>query len=197
MGNSGSKSEKSASPPPTPATTTNGMKEAESVAAFAAESAAQTREAISVPIPRPSGAIAGDGSKHSLATLNVGGTMVHSNKEIQQLIKDHEGLNMSSRKRMELSEQWKFYVFSEPLQRGIDAGFILGSATGALACYWPHNRFPLRLASFWAAGFATGMMGLPIAVAIFDASNEERVRRKENDLYRKQREDFLAELKSK
>ena len=131
-----------------------------------------------------------------MATLQVGGTMMRNQAEIDRIIKDQEGLNMSSTRRMELSDQWKFYLGCEPIQRGMDAGFVLGSFTAAIAYYWPHNKKPARITAFWFGGFAIGMMGLPMVMTAFEISNEERMKKREGELFAKQRKDYIDGLKN-
>ena len=136
-----------------------------------------------------------DNKGNPMATLQVGGTIVRNQTEIDRVIQQQEGLNMSQNRRMELSDQWKFYLGCEPIQRGVDAGFVLGSITASIGYYFPKNRKPARVMTFWFGGFAVGMMGLPIATMVWHARNDERMRQRERELFARQRQEYHDNLK--
>ena len=134
-------------------------------------------------------------ASQSFATLRTGG-IVQEQEKIKKFIQDSEGLNISQYRKKQLSEQWKFYLTSEPIQRGIDTGILLGSLTSVGSCYWPRNRVPFFVASYWCLGFAAGMLTMPLFLIYFEITNEARIKRDEKRLFAKQRKEYLESLKN-
>jgi hypothetical protein len=105
-------------------------------------------------------------------------------------IKESEGLDIGFHERRKLAQQWRFFLSCEPIQRGMDAGIILGSVTAVVAAYQPKNRHPLKVVCFWMAGFSAGMIVLPACLLLSEISNQRRLKAREHDLYDKQRKLF-------
>ena len=148
-----------------------------------------------ISIPRPD--VTPDRNK-SLATLSVGPQIVAREDQaaINKVIQNMEGLDIGQRRRRELSEQWKFYLGSEPFQRGIDAGLVLGGFAVVGMCFWPKNRVPQRLIPVWCAGFAIGMISYPLYIMYNEINNEARMMHREKTMFAKQRAEYLEKLKS-
>jgi hypothetical protein len=112
------------------------------------------------------------------------------NKEVQEYIRETEGLNMGERRLSELAQQWRFYLSCEPIQRGMDAGIVLGSITGAASMYWPKWRNPVSVGLFWFGGFAVGMVTFPMALVWHEIRNMNRIQAKEHEMFQQQRQDY-------
>eukprot|EP00742_Colponemidia_sp_Colp-10_P025358 GILJ01030678.1.p1 GENE.GILJ01030678.1~~GILJ01030678.1.p1 ORF type:complete len:207 (+),score=18.35 GILJ01030678.1:86-706(+) len=114
-------------------------------------------------------------------------------KDSRDYIVEHEGLMVGDEKRRQLSQQWWFALSSEPLQRGLDAGLILGAVTaGTLVMTKKQYRSqPGKVAFLSLLGFCVGCMSVPLAVVYLDAKNAEKVRQRDRDRMRQQRDEYL------
>ena len=115
-------------------------------------------------------------------------------KQMKQYLSDTEGLNIGSKQLTELSQQWRFFLASDPVQHGLDAGFLLGSFTAVASSIKPQNRIPLRVFSFWMYGFAAGMMGFPMLCMGWEQYNMNRIMKTEKDMFKEQRKDFYQRV---
>ena len=126
-----------------------------------------------------------------------GGTMITIDNntpkdEIRRILSQTEGLDISARRRDELSQQWRFMLASDPIQYGMDAGFLAGCTLAAGSLHWKVNRHPVRLGCIWCAGFAVGMITFPLAMVAWEEYNMSRVLRNEKDMMKRQREEFYS-----
>lgn len=120
----------------------------------------------------------------------MGLSNVNDPMAIQKYIREQEGLDLGVQRRRELAKQWRFFLSCEPIQRGMDAGFVLGSLVAFGAAYQPRNRHPLKLCCFWFAGFGVGMITLPLSLSVLELYNMERIKSREGEMYAKQRQAF-------
>nr|CAJ2468211.1 unnamed protein product [Leishmania braziliensis] len=111
-------------------------------------------------------------------------------KDIKQYIIEQEGLDIGQARRRALSQQWRFFLSCEPMQRGLDAGIILGSLSAFVAFRKPRNRIPLKIAFIFFGGFCVGMVSVPLMVVGADSYNAQRIRKLEQELFEKQRSEF-------
>jgi xanthosine utilization system XapX-like protein len=116
-------------------------------------------------------------------------------KDMRQYIIEQEGLDIGKARKRALSQQWRFFLSSEPIQRGMDAGLILGCVTAALSARNPAKRQAPRVAAFWLAGFSVGMIAVPTMVYVADSANSRQIKKKEKELFSRQREDFYNKSK--
>lgn len=112
-------------------------------------------------------------------------------KDMKQYIIEQEGLDIGQARRKALAQQWRFFLSCEPLQRGLDAGIILGSFAAAFSAYRnPKNRIPIKIAFVFLGGFSVGMFSVPLLVITADSYNTQRIKKLEKDLFDKQRSEF-------
>lgn len=79
-----------------------------------------------------------------------------------------------------LSQQWRFYLSCEPMQRGLDAGLILGSVTAAVGAFkFPKYRIPGCIFFMFLGGFCAGLISVPVMVVLLDQTNVRRIKKKE------------------
>jgi hypothetical protein len=116
-------------------------------------------------------------------------------KDLRQYIVEQEGLDIGKARKRALSQQWRFFLSSEPIQRGLDAGLILGCVSAAFSARNPAKRQPPRVAIFWLAGFAVGVIAVPSMVFFADSINSRQIKKKEKELFTRQREDFYNKRK--
>ncbi|KNH03934.1 hypothetical protein XU18_4742 [Perkinsela sp. CCAP 1560/4] len=122
------------------------------------------------------------------ATIHQG--MFLDREQTRKMQEQQEGLTMSSRRRMELCDVWKFYFYSDPIQRGIDFGLVAGGLTAVGSCQWSHNRVPHRFIFFFMTGFSAGMLIFPAMLMYHNASNENKRNLREKTMMLRQREEF-------
>ncbi|KAG5485586.1 hypothetical protein LSCM1_07675 [Leishmania martiniquensis] len=111
-------------------------------------------------------------------------------KDLKQYIIEQEGLEIGEARRRALAQQWRFFLSCEPMQRGIDAGIILGSFSAFVACRKPGNRIPVKIALIFFGGFCAGMFAVPAMVVATDSFNSHRIKKLEQELFEKQRAEF-------
>lgn len=112
-------------------------------------------------------------------------------KNMKQYIIEQEGLEIGQTRRRALAQQWRFFLSSEPMQRGLDAGIILGSVSAALAAFKsPANRIPARIGIVFLGGFCVGVISVPLFVVAAETYNTQRIRKLEKELFLKQRSEF-------
>ncbi|KAG5510594.1 hypothetical protein JKF63_06891 [Porcisia hertigi] len=112
-------------------------------------------------------------------------------KDLKQYIIEQEGLEIGEARRRALSQQWRFFLSCEPMQRGLDAGIILGSFSAAFAAFRsPRNRVPAKIGFIFFGGFCVGMLSVPLMVVAADAYNSQRIKKLEQELFEKQRSEF-------
>ncbi|KAG5511132.1 hypothetical protein GH5_07340 [Leishmania sp. Ghana 2012 LV757] len=111
-------------------------------------------------------------------------------KDLKQYIIEQEGLEIGQGRRRALSQQWRFFLSCEPMQRGLDAGIILGSFSAFVASRRPRNRVPAKIALIFFGGFCGGMLSVPLMVVATDAYNSQRIKKLEQELFEKQRSEF-------
>ncbi|KAK7197347.1 hypothetical protein NESM_000682000 [Novymonas esmeraldas] len=112
-------------------------------------------------------------------------------KDLKQYIIEQEGLDIGQSRRRALSQQWRFFLSCEPMQRGLDAGIIVGSFSAAFVAYRnPRNRIPAKIGLVFVGGFCLGMLSVPLMVVAADSYNSQRIKKLEQDLFDKQRSDF-------
>jgi hypothetical protein len=116
-----------------------------------------------------------------------------SREEMRRILSDTEGLNIGNKRRAELLQTWRFLLACDPVQYGLDAGFMLGCISAAGSLWWKHNRHPVRLACAWAGGFAVGMISFPVAMIAWEEYNLARISRNEKEMFAAQRADFRRE----
>ena len=119
------------------------------------------------------------------------------NKDLRQFIKEQEGLEIGNQRKKMLAQQWRFFLASEPIQRGIDAGILLGCVSAAVCAYKPKNRVPLRIAVYWLGGFCGGMLSIPLMVMAAEAKNDARIKSQEREMFAQQRQQFYDEQKAR
>ncbi|PWV04096.1 hypothetical protein C3747_161g15 [Trypanosoma cruzi] len=118
-------------------------------------------------------------------------------KDIKQYIIEQEGLSVGQTKRRALSQQWRFFLSSEPVQRGLDAGIIAGSFSAAIvALKSPRNRVPAKIGLVFTLGFCVGIIAVPMMVITADGYNSRRIKDLEKELFLKQREEFYNKGKT-
>ena len=117
-------------------------------------------------------------------------------RDIRQYIAEQEGLEIGQARKRILAQQWRFFLSCEPIQRGLDAGLIFGSVTAAIQAWRsPKNRVPGIIALSWLGGFCTGVVTVPVLVLFADNLNAKRIKEKEKELFRRQREEFYGKTK--
>ena len=113
--------------------------------------------------------------------------------KLQQFIKNTEGLDMGFRRKQWLSEQWKFYLCCEPIQRGFDCGFILGSVAVALGARNPKNRRVGVLVPLFSGGLTIGMISLVVFVSYCNMEdNGDTIRQQDAKLFSEQRAKYSS-----
>lgn len=113
-------------------------------------------------------------------------------KDLRQYIIEQEGLDIGQARRRALAQQWRFFLSCEPMQRGLDAGIILGSFSAAFSAYRsPANRIPARIGLVFIGGFCVGLFSVPFLVIAADSYNSKRIKQLERELFDKQRSEFL------
>jgi hypothetical protein len=117
-------------------------------------------------------------------------------KEILKYLNETEGLALGSKQKLELSQQWRFFLASDPIQHGIDCGMLAGCVFAAASLYRPHNRQPMRIGMWWCVGFATGMLSFPMAMLAFEEYNLSRINKRESEMFTEQRKDFYDRVKN-
>lgn len=119
-------------------------------------------------------------------------------QDMRRYLEETEGLRIGSRRMSELSQQWRFFLASEPVQRGFDAGFLLGTFTAAAGSFLrPVNRKPMKVLWLWMKGFCVGMIGLPASLLVYEQYNMRRIMRREEEMFKTQRQDFFDQLRKK
>nr|CCC95896.1 unnamed protein product [Trypanosoma congolense IL3000] len=117
-------------------------------------------------------------------------------KDLRQYITEQEGLNVGDNKRRALSQQWRFFLSCEPMQRGLDAGIILGSFAAAVYAFkGPKNRVPAKVGVVFASGCCIGVILVPMLVVLADGYNNKRIKKLESELFAKQRAEFYGREK--
>ncbi|GET86413.1 hypothetical protein, conserved [Leishmania tarentolae] len=111
-------------------------------------------------------------------------------KDIKQYIIEQEGLEIGQARRRALAQQWRFFLSCEPMQRGLDAGIILGSFSAFVASRKPRNRIPVKIMLIFLGGFCVGMVSVPLLVIATDSYNSQRIKKLEQELFEKQRSEF-------
>ncbi|ESL08666.1 hypothetical protein TRSC58_03628 [Trypanosoma rangeli SC58] len=118
-------------------------------------------------------------------------------RDLKQYIIEQEGLSVGQMKRKALSQQWRFFLSSEPVQRGLDAGIIAGSFSAAFfALKSPRNRVPIKIGLVFTLGFCVGLIAVPILVITAESYNSRRIKALEKELFSKQREEFYNKSKN-
>ncbi|EAN80315.1 hypothetical protein, conserved [Trypanosoma brucei brucei TREU927] len=113
-------------------------------------------------------------------------------KDLKQYIIEQEGLNVGDAKRRALSQQWRFFLSCEPMQRGLDAGIIVGSFAAAVYAFRsPKNRIPAKVGLVFACGCCLGLITVPVLVVAAESYNNKRIKKLEKELFAKQRAEFL------
>jgi len=116
-------------------------------------------------------------------------------KSFDDYIREQEGLDIGQNRKQMLSQQWRFYLGSEPVQRGLDCGLVLGSIAAVWRARKPANRVAHVIGPTWMAGFCVGMMAMPMFVVAMDLVNSQRIKHKEKELFTKQRQEFYEGAK--
>lgn len=112
-------------------------------------------------------------------------------KDLKQYIIEQEGLDIGQARRRALSQQWRFFLSCEPMQRGLDAGIILGSFSAAFVAFRNRkNRIPAKIGLVFLGGFCVGLIAVPLMVVGADSYNSQRIKKLERELFEKQRSDF-------
>ncbi|CAD2220967.1 hypothetical protein AGDE_03767 [Angomonas deanei] len=111
-------------------------------------------------------------------------------KDMRKYIIEQEGLDIGQSRRKILSQQWRFFLSSEPMQRGLDAGIIFGSCAAAFYAVRVKVRIPARVALVFVGGFTVGMFSVPLMVIFADTYNSQRIKKLEKELFEKQRSDY-------
>lgn len=112
-------------------------------------------------------------------------------RDMRQYIEEQEGLDIGVQRRRALAQQWRFFLSCEPIQRGLDAGIILGCCTAALVAYRrPKQRVPHVIGLAWLGGFCSGVVCVPMMVIFADTYNAQRIKKMEREVFARQREDF-------
>lgn len=112
-------------------------------------------------------------------------------RDMRQYIIEQEGLDIGQTRRKALAQQWRFFLSCEPMQRGLDAGIILGSFSCAFYAYKnPKGRIPARIGLVFMGGFCAGLFSVPLFVIIADSYNAKRLKSLEKELFDKQRSEF-------
>lgn len=114
-----------------------------------------------------------------------------------QSVSAQEGLAVGKNQRKELSQQWRYFLSSEPFQRALDAGFILGSCVAAFSARKPVNRVAIRIGFHWIMGFSVGVMGMQLAYVSTDSLNAKKLKAKDEAMFQQQRQQFLKEVKER
>lgn len=119
-------------------------------------------------------------------------------KDSREYIIEHEGLMVGEERRRQLSRQWWFALSSEPLQRGLDAGLILGAITaGGLVGFKKQYRTqPIKVAFFSVLGFCVGCMSVPLSVIYLDTRNAEKIRARDRATQQEAREEYLQQRRN-
>lgn len=115
-----------------------------------------------------------------------------SQDEIRRIISETEGLHISKKRREELSKQWRFFLASDPVQYGLDAGFVTGSLLAAWSIRKRENRTPYRVTCYLAAGYAAGFAIFPFVMIAWEEYNMRKITRNEREMMQRQRTEFLA-----
>jgi hypothetical protein len=119
-------------------------------------------------------------------------------QDMRKYLEETEGLKIGTRRMSELSQQWRFFLACEPIQRGLDAGFLLGSFSAALGAFIkPKNRKPMRVLWLWMGGFCAGMVLFPASLLGYEQYNMQRIMAKEEQMFQHQRQDFFDQLKKR
>ncbi|RNE94866.1 uncharacterized protein Tco025E_10305 [Trypanosoma conorhini] len=117
-------------------------------------------------------------------------------KDLKQYIIEQEGLSVGQTRRKALSQQWRFFLSSEPVQRGLDAGIIAGSFSAALYAFKsPRNRVPVKIGLVFTLGFCVGVIAVPMLVITAEGYNSRRIKALEKELFSRQREEFYNKNK--
>jgi hypothetical protein len=114
-------------------------------------------------------------------------------RDIKQYIIEQEGLDIGIQRRQALAQQWRFFLSCEPIQRGLDAGIILGCVAAALVAWRrPKQRVPHVIGLTWLGGFCTGVISVPMMVVFADSYNAKRIKKMETEIFARQREEFYT-----
>ena len=132
-------------------------------------------------------------SRVGLEAEGLPGTPAERDRLLKKAISESEGLDIGFNERRKLSQQWRFFLASEPIQRGLDAGLVCGSISAVGFATKAANRKPIVLACAWAGGFCVGMVTLPVAVMALEAVNQRRIKGKEGEMFAKQRQAFITQ----
>jgi hypothetical protein len=113
-------------------------------------------------------------------------------KTNREYITEQEGLTIGEGRKSQLSQQWRFILSAEPIQRGMDAGLIgaAGTAMGMLVFNKANRQKPGRVAFFSMMAFCGGMMAVPIGMVYLESRNRERIRQRDREMMQGQRDDF-------
>lgn len=112
-------------------------------------------------------------------------------RDMRQYIIESEGLDIGASRRKALAQQWRFFLSSEPMQRGLDAGIILGSFSAAFVAFRnPANRIPAKIGLVFLGGFCVGLVSVPVFVIAAETHNTQRIKKLEKEMFSKQRSDF-------
>lgn len=114
-------------------------------------------------------------------------------RDIKQYISEQEGLDIGIQRRKALSQQWRFFLSCEPIQRGLDAGIIFGCVAAALVAWRrPKQRVPHVIGLTWLGGFCSGVICVPLMVVFADTYNAKRIKKMETEIFARQREEFYS-----
>ncbi|KEG12012.1 hypothetical protein DQ04_02081150 [Trypanosoma grayi] len=114
-------------------------------------------------------------------------------KDLKQYIIEQEGLSIGQARRKALSQQWRFFLSCEPVQRGLDAGIIAGSFAAAVVAFKsPKNRIPAKIGLAFTFGFCVGLITVPMMVIAAEGYNAKRIKTLEKELFSKQRDEFYS-----
>ena len=108
--------------------------------------------------------IASDQSKEHWGEIDrLASKEMHSNPDVRQVVREQEGLEMGKAQRRKLTGGGPLDMLTlEPIQRGLDAGFVGGTLLAVGLAWNPKNRSGYMVALHWSLGFFTGIVGFPV-----------------------------------
>jgi hypothetical protein len=82
------------------------------------------------------------------------------------------------------------------VQHGLDAGILLGTFNAAAnAMLRPAKRHPLVLAYYFSIGYATGVIGFPMALMGYEQYYTAKIIGQEQEMFAQQRSEFYSRMR--
>ncbi|KAG8340894.1 hypothetical protein TRVL_08279 [Trypanosoma vivax] len=117
-------------------------------------------------------------------------------KDLKSYIVEQEGLDIGESRKKVLSQQWRFFLSCEPIQRGLDAGIVAGSFASALVAFRSsNNRTPVKIGLVFISGLSVGVIMVPMLVVAAEIYNNKKIKKLEEELFARQRAEFHSKGK--